>query len=78
MWYSNNTSTLMLDKIYWKNKSIRESSNETHRTNCVLTQQKEDQQLKQEKKPVTTYPNYNCNRKTHRSFTLGKRVSHQY
>ena len=58
----------MSDNIDWKNKSIRESSNETHSTNYIFIQHKEDQQLKQEKNPVTLHPNYNCNRKTHRSF----------
>ena len=58
----------MPDNIDWKNKSIRGSSNETHHANCILIQNKEDQQLKQEKSPVTLHPNYNYNRKTHCSF----------
>ena len=61
-------TTLVSDNIDWKNKSIRESSNETHHTNCILIQHKEDQQLQQEKSPVTLHPNYNYSRKTHRSF----------
>ena len=43
-------TTLVSDNIDWKNKSIWESSNETHHTNCILIQHREDQQLKQEKK----------------------------
>ena len=58
----------MLDNIDWKNKSIRGSSNETHHTNCILIQHKEDQQLKEEKSPIMLHPNYNYNRKTHHSF----------
>ena len=61
-------TTLVSDNIDWKNKSIRGSSNETHHTNCILIQHREDQQLKQGKSPVTLHPNYNYNRKTHRSF----------
>ena len=60
--------TLVLGNIDWKNKSIRGISNETHHTNCILIQDKEGQQLKQEKRPVTLNPNYNYNRKTHRFF----------
>ena len=69
---SNNISgvptTLVSDNIDWKNKSIWGSSTETHHANCILIQHKEDQQLKQEKRPVTLHPNYNYYRKTHRSF----------
>ena len=61
-------TTLVLGNIDWKNKSIRGISNETHHTNCTLIQDKEGQQLKQEKSPVTLNPNYNYNRKTHRFF----------
>ena len=61
-------TTLVSDNIDWKNKSIRGSSNETYHTSCILIQHKEDQQLKEEKSPVTLHPNYNCNRKTHCSF----------
>ena len=61
-------TTLVSDNIDWKNKSIRGSSNETHHTNCILIQRKEDQQLKVEKSPVTLHPNYKYNRKTHSSF----------
>ena len=61
-------TTLVLGNIDWKNKSIRGISNETHHTNCILIQDKEGQQLKQEKSPVTLNPNYNYDRKTHRFF----------
>ena len=60
--------TLVLGNIDWKNKSVRGISNETHHTNCILIQDKEGQQLKQEKSPVTLNPNYNYDRKTHRFF----------
>ena len=53
---------------YQSNLTIRGISNETHHTNCILIQDKEGQQLKQEKSPVTLNPNYNYNRKTHRFF----------
>ena len=51
------STTLMSNNIDWKNKSIWRSSNETYHTNCILIQHKEDQQLKQEKSPVTFHPN---------------------
>ena len=61
-------TTLVSGNIDWKNKSIRGSSNETHHANCKLIQHKEDQQLKEEKSPVTLQPNHNYNRKSHRLF----------
>ena len=60
--------TLVSDNIDWKNKSITGRSNDTHHTNCILIQHKEDQHLKQEKSRVTLHHSYNYNRKTHRSF----------
>ena len=46
------STTLALDNIDWKNKSIQGSSNETIHENFILIQQKVDQQLNQEKSPV--------------------------
>ena len=46
-------TTLVLDNIDWKNKSIRGSGNKTHHTSCI--QHKEHRQLKQEKSPVTPF-----------------------